>query len=122
MIPPKRPGMGGMKRNMLNHHIPDELNLYISYLPFLKRGGLFIPTEKNYKLGDEVFLLLSLLNEGDKTPVAGKVAWINPKGAQGNRPKGIGLHFGEMDDGKTKDKIEKLLVNYLKSEKATHTM
>ncbi len=122
MIPPKRPSMGGMKRNMLNHHIPDELNLYVSYLPFLKRGGLFIPTDKNYKLGDEVFLLLSLLNEGDKTPVAGKVAWINPKGAQGNRPKGIGLHFGEMDDGKTKDKIEKLLVNYLKSEKATHTM
>ncbi len=116
----KRPG--GMKRNMLSLHITDELTLYLSYLPFLKQGGLFVPTEKTYRLGDEVFLLLTLMNDGDKTPVAGKVVWINPKGAQGSRPAGIGIHFGEVDKGATREKIEKLLVNYSRSEKHTYSM
>lgn len=116
----KRPG--GMKRNMLSLHITDENILYLSYLPFLKQGGLFVPTEKNYRLGDEVFLLLTLMNDGDKTPVAGKVVWINPKGSQGNRPAGIGIHFGEVDKGATREKIEKLLVNYSRSEKPSYSM
>lgn len=118
----KRPGGGGMKRNMLTLHISDESTLYTSYLPFLKHGGLFIPTDKNYKLGDEVFLLLTLMNDNDKAPVAGKVVWINPKGAQGNRPAGIGIHFGEVDKGVTRDKIEKYLANLLRSERPTYTM
>lgn len=121
MIPKPRPG-GGMRRNMLTLHITSEDDLYKSFLPFLKYGGLFIPTNNTYKLGEEVFLLLTLLKESDKTPVAGKVVWINPKGAQGGRPPGIGVHFNEMDKGVTRDKIEKALANLLKSEKTTHTM
>ncbi len=116
----KRPG--GMRRNMLSLHITDESTLYNSYLPFLKHGGLFIPTEKNYKLGDEVFLLLTLMDEGEKMPVAGKVVWINPKGAQGSRPAGIGVHFGEMDNGKIRERVEKYLSSALRSNKSTHTM
>lgn len=118
---PIRPG-GGMKRNMLTLHIADEETLYKYFLPFLKYGGLFIPTNNSYKLGEEVFLLLTLLKDSERTPVAGKVVWINPKGAQGNRPAGIGLHFNEMDRGVTRDKIEKALANLLKSERPTCTM
>ncbi|MDY6993773.1 MAG: PilZ domain-containing protein [Pseudomonadota bacterium] len=113
---------GGMRRNMLTLSISDENTLYSSYLPFLKHGGLFIPTEKNYKLGDEVFVLLTLMNDGEKTPVAGKVVWINPKGVQGRRPQGIGVQFSEQDRGATRNKIEKYLANLLKSEKNTYTM
>ncbi len=116
----KRPG--GMKRNMLTVNIPDENTLYNSYLPFLKHGGLFITTDKSYRLGDEVFLLLTLLNDGEKTPIAGKVAWVNPRGAQGGRPAGIGVHFGELDKGATREKIEKALANLLKSDKRTYTI
>jgi type IV pilus assembly protein PilZ len=115
----KRPG--GMKRNMLTLNLTDEPTLYSSYLPFLKHGGLFIPTDKNYKIGDEVFLLLTLMND-DKTPVAGKVAWINPKGSSGGRPAGIGVHFGELDKGATREKIEKYLSTMLKSDKRTYTI
>ncbi|MCV6637358.1 PilZ domain-containing protein [Candidatus Albibeggiatoa sp. nov. NOAA] len=115
----KRPG--GMKRNMITLHIASEQELYASYLPFLKHGGLFIKTDKKYQLGDEVFLLLTLLQE-DKTPVAGKVVWINPKGTAGNRPQGIAVHFGELDNGKTRNKIEQLLAQLLRSEKPTYTM
>jgi len=113
---------GGPKRNMLQLHIPDEQTLYSSYLPFLKHGGLFIPTDKNYKLGDEVFLLLTLLSDGEKMPVAGKVVWVNPKGVRDRRPAGIGVHFGELDKGATRNKIEKALGALIKSEKGTYTM
>jgi type IV pilus assembly protein PilZ len=115
----KRPGR--MKRNMLTLNLTDEQTLYNSYLPFLKHGGLFIPTDKNYKIGDEVFLLLTLMND-DRTPVAGKVAWINPKGSSGGRPAGIGVHFGELDKGATREKIEKYLSAMLKSDKRTYTI
>jgi type IV pilus assembly protein PilZ len=112
---------GGMKKNMLNLSITDEQTLYNSYLPFLKRGGLFVPTERTYKLGNEVLLLLNLMNEG-KTPVAGEVVWMTPKGAAGGRPTGIGVHFSEKDNGATREKVEKALANLLSSDKKTYTM
>jgi type IV pilus assembly protein PilZ len=122
-----RPGGLGLRKNMLQLHIPDEQALYNSYLPFLKHGGLFLPITpaekiKNYKLGDEVFVLFTLLNDPDKMPVAGKVVWINPQGVQGRRPAGIGVHFGEMDKGATRTKIEKALGALIKSDKGTYTM
>lgn len=120
-IPGKKKGMG-MRRNMLTLHIDNEDKLYASYLPFLKNGGLFIPTDKSYKLGDEVFVLLTLLNDGDKSPVAGKVVWINPKGTTGGRPAGIGMHFGDLDNGATREKIEKIIAPKLKSDKKTYTI
>jgi len=62
------------------------------------------------------------MNDGEKVPIAGKVVWINPKGTQGNRPAGIGVHFGDMDKGATRQKIESLLANLMKSEKPTATI
>ncbi len=113
---------GMMGRGMLTLHIKDTDTLYKSYLPFLKNGGLFVPTEKKYKLGDEVFMLVTLMEEKEKIPVAGNVVWINPVRAQGNRPAGIGIHFGDRDDGKTRTKIEAMLVGKLRAEAATYTM
>ncbi|MBE9562721.1 MAG: PilZ domain-containing protein [Proteobacteria bacterium] len=117
----KKKRQRSMKHNMLTLNIPDDIKLYNSFLPFLKRGGLFYPTEKSYNLGDEVFLLLSFFDDVEKIPVAGKIAWINPKGAQGQRPAGIGVHFGELDNGKTRNKIENALVKIPK-DKRTFTM
>jgi type IV pilus assembly protein PilZ len=76
----------GPRNGILSLTIKDKSVLYAAYMPFIKNGGLFIPTNKSYKLGDEVFMLLNLMDEPEKIPVAGKVAWITPKGAQGNRP------------------------------------
>ncbi len=120
MVGLKKGGMMG--RGMLTLHIKDKEILYKSYLSFLKNGGLFVPTEKKYKLGDEVFMLVTLMEEKEKIPVAGNVVWINPKGTQGNRPAGIGVHFGDMDNGTTRTKIEAMLVGKLKAETATYTM
>jgi type IV pilus assembly protein PilZ len=91
-------------------------------MPFIKNGGLFIPTAKPYKLGDEVFMLLTLMDSKEKLPVAGRVVWITPKGAQGNKTAGIGVQFSELDKGATRMKIENQLAGALKSDRPTHTI
>jgi len=110
------------RQGILSLTIRDKSALYASYMPFVKNGGLFIPTAKSYKLGDEVFMLLTLTDSKDKLPVAGKVVWITPKGAQGNKTAGIGVQFSELDKGATKSKIEKQLAGALQSDRPTHTM
>lgn len=106
---------------ILSLAIKDKAVLYAAYMPFVKGGGIFIPTNKHYRLGDEVFMLLSLMDETEKMPIAGKIVWITPKGAQGNRTAGIGVQFIGQDDA-VRSKIETYLAGALKSERPTHTM
>ncbi|MBJ2350179.1 MULTISPECIES: PilZ domain-containing protein [Pseudomonas] len=111
----------GPRNGILSLTIKDKSVLYAAYMPFIKNGGLFIPTNKNYRLGDEVFMLLSLMDEAEKIPVAGKVIWITPKGAQGNRAAGVGVQFNEGDNS-ARNQIETHLAGSLKSDRPTHTM
>lgn len=113
---------GGGRPGILTMNIKDKDALYVAYMPFVKNGGLFIPTSKSYKMGDEVFLLLTLLDNQERLPVAGKVIWITPQGAQGKRTQGIGIQFDPKDNGMTLQKIETVLAGSLASEKPTHTM
>ena len=96
--------------------------MYAAYMPFISGGGLFIPTKKNYQLGDEVFMLLTLMDEPEKIPVAGKIIWITPIGAQGNRAAGIGVQFSDQDEGTARNKIETYLAGALEADRPTHTM
>ena len=114
--------MAAPKPGILSLTIRDKSALYASYMPFVRNGGLFIPTTKNYKLGDEVFMLLTLMEDKEKLPIAGKIVWVTPKGAQGNRAAGIGVQFSDLDKGQTRNKIENVLAAALKSERQTHTM
>ena len=70
----------GPRNGILSLTIKDKSVLYAAYMPFIRNGGLFIPTNKSYKLGDEVFMLLNLMDEPEKIPVAGKVVWITQRG------------------------------------------
>ena len=115
MAAPARPGM-------LSCTIKDKGTLYQSYMPFVKNGGLFIPTDKNFGLGDEVFMLLTLMDSGAKLPVAGTIIWVTPPGAQGNRKSGVGVQFSDKDNGETGRKIETFLAGALNSDRITHTM
>ncbi len=107
---------------ILSLSIKEKNSLYAAYIPFIKNGGLFIPTGKPYQLGDEVFILLHLMDEPDRIPVAGKVVWVTPRGASGSRTPGIGVQFNPDDKGGTRQKIEDLLGGSLNTEKPTHTM
>ncbi|UCB54017.1 MAG: PilZ domain-containing protein [Thiotrichales bacterium] len=113
--PAARPGM-------LSLSIKDKASLYAAYMPYVTNGGLFIPTTKKYDLGDEVFMLLTLMDDKERLPVAGKIIWITPQGAQGNRSAGVGVQFSFQDKGATRNKIETHLAGALKSDRITHTM
>ena len=113
--PAARPGM-------LSLSIKDKSSLYASYMPYVKNGGLFIPTNKKYKLGDEVFMLLTLMDDVERLPVAGKIIWMTPPGSHGSRATGVGVQFSHQDKGATRNKIETHLAGALKAERITHTM
>ena len=110
------------RQGILSLTIKDKSALYAAYMPFVRNGGLFIPTNKSYGLGDEVFMLLTLMEETEKLPVAGKIIWVTPKGAQGNRAAGIGVQFSDQDGGAARTKIDTYLAGALKSDRQTHTM
>lgn len=113
---------GSQRQGILSLTIKDKGALYAAYMPYVKGGGLFIPTTKQYQLGDELFILLSLMDETEKVPIVGRVVWITPKGAQGNRPAGIGVQFSDKDGGVARKKIETYLAGALESDRSTHTM
>ncbi|MDO8962361.1 MAG: PilZ domain-containing protein [Methylophilus sp.] len=110
------------KPGVLSLAIKEKAALYAAYMPYVKGGGLFIPTNKNFKMGEEVFMLLSLVDDPVKLKVVGKVIWVSPS-AVNNRPQGIGVQFSEKDGGiEVKNKIESILGGALKSNRPTHTM
>lgn len=117
-------GAGGVgSQGILPVVIKDKNTLYQSYMSFVKGGGLFVPTNKRYNLGDEVFLLLTLPEETERVATTGRVVWITPIAAQGNRPAGIGVQFTENADGdNARTKIETLLAGLQGGDKPTHTM
>jgi type IV pilus assembly protein PilZ len=96
--------------------------LYAAYIPGFLDGGLFVPTNRDYKLVDDVYLLLSLPEDNQRYPVAGKVAWITPPNAPGGRTQGVGVRF--PNDEKTrliKLRIEEILGTQISSSKPTQT-
>lgn len=117
-----KPAPATGRQGIMSLSLKDKGALYAAYMPFIKNGGMFIPSAKTYQLGDEVFILLTLMDETEKLPVAGRVVWLTPKGAQGNRPAGIGVQFSEIDGGATRIKIEGYLAGLLQAERATNTL
>ena len=111
------------RQGILSLAVKDKAALYSAYMPFVKNGGIFVPTPKRYFLGDEVFLLLTLPDSSDRLPIAGKVVWVTPAGAQGNRTAGIGVQFPEGSEGEmVKSRVEILLAGTLNADKPTQTM
>jgi type IV pilus assembly protein PilZ len=114
---------GQVRPGVLSLSIKERSALFAAYMPFIKGGGLFIPTNKSYKMGEEVFMLLSLMDDPVKLPVSGKVVWMTPAGAHGSRTQGVGVQFAFNESGKAaQNKIEGLLGGSLKSARPTHTM
>ncbi|MEW6120812.1 MAG: PilZ domain-containing protein [Pseudomonadota bacterium] len=112
-----------VRPGVLSLSIKEKSALFAAYMPFVKGGGLFIPTNKTYKMGEEVFMLLTLMEDPAKLPVSGKVIWISPSGAHGGRTQGVGVQFAFNESGKmAQNKIEGLLGGSLKSTRPTHTM
>ena len=109
--------------SVLSLAIKEKAALYAAYMPFLKNAGIFVPTNKSYKIGDQIYLILTLMDDPNKYPIEGKVAWITPAGALNSKAQGIGVHFPDDESGaRVKLRIEELLGAALRSSRATHTL
>ena len=94
--------------------IRSKAALYAAWVPLLKGGGIFIPSTRSHSLGEEILILLTLLDDPNKIPLQGVVAWINPAHTTGNRPQGIGREL--------RKKVEGLLAGARQSSRPTHTL
>ena len=109
--------------SVLSLNINSKSALYAAYMSFLTNGGIFVPTPRQHQLGDEVFMLLQLMDDPTKHPVAASVVWITPPGAQGGKTQGIGVHFSADESGKAlRARIEQILAGHLGSNRPTHTL
>lgn len=104
-------------------NIKEKAALYAAYIPFFEEGGIFVPTTREYKLGDDVYVLLTLPEDPQRYPVAGRVAWVTPARASGNRTQGVGIQFPKDEKSRQlKLKIEEILGTALASDKPTQTI
>jgi type IV pilus assembly protein PilZ len=109
--------------SVMSLSIRERSALYAAYMPFLQNGGVFVPGNRSCQLGEEVFLLLNLMQDEARYPVAGKVVWITPAGAANNHTQGIGVQFPADDAGRrVRQRIEEILGTALGSSRPTHTM
>lgn len=112
-----------MKPSVLSFNIKDKNALYSAFMPHVLNGGLFIPTDRPYRLGDEVYMLLGLPEETETLPIAGEVVWITPPSAMGGRMQGVGIRFKDDENGRfAKSRIEGIVAGMPKSSRPTHTM
>ena len=114
--PVKRP-------DVISLNLKGKSALYAAYMPLLKGGGLFMESKRNHRLGDEILVVLTFLDEPAKIPLVGTVVWINPAHTTGNRPQGVGIQLPDSDSGKElKKKIEGILAPVMQSGRPTHTL
>lgn len=103
--------------------IKEKAALYAAYIPLFTEGGIFIPTTREYRLGDDVYVLLQLPDDTQRYPIAGKVAWVTPARAAGGRTQGVGVQFPKDEKSRLlKNKIEEILGAHLGSDRSTQTI
>ncbi len=123
LAPAQSPASGGARPAVIQLVFREKGALYAAYMPLLSDGGLFVPTQRDYRLGDDIYLLLSLPDDPQRFPVAGKVAWLTPVNASGGRTQGVGVRFPNDDKSRQlKARIEEILGTSISSSKPTQTL
>ena len=103
--------------------IKEKGALYAAYIPLFTEGGMFIPTTRDYQLGEDIYVLLTLPEDTQRYPSAGRVAWVTPARAAGNRTQGVGIQFPKDEKSRQlKARIEEILGSHLASERPTQTI
>lgn len=113
----------GARPSVIQLVFREKSALYAAYIPAFSEGGLFVPTTRDYKLGEDVYLLLALPEDNQRYPVAGKVAWLTPPNASGGRTQGVGVRFpGDEKTRLIRVRIEEILGTAISSSKPTQTL
>lgn len=120
---PSTPSGAGVRPSVIQLAIKEKAALYAAYIPLFDEGGIFVPTTRSHRLGDEVYLLMALPDDVQRYPVVGQVAWVTPAGASGNRTQGIGVRFpADEKSRQLKLRIEQILGSHLGSDRPTQTV
>lgn len=123
--PPPAVAPAGAPGRMMSLRLESKPIIYSSYMSFVEHGGVFLPTDDKFTMGEEVLLVLELVGPGktEKLFIKTNVCWINANPSASGRPKGIGLAFTNDESGlKAKAIIEAILTGLLQNERATYTL
>ena len=108
---------------MLSLTLGDKNTAASFYMPFIKGGAVFVASDKEYSLGDAVFVLLTVGEDAKKFPINGKVVWICSANARGDKAQGIGVQFPKDDSGEgARVAIEQMIGKMRASMKKTATL
>jgi type IV pilus assembly protein PilZ len=117
------PAAGASRPSVIQLVFRERGALYAAYMPMFSEGGIFVPTTRDYKLGEDIYLLLSLPDDPQRYPVAGKVGWITPANASGGRTQGVGVRFPSDEKSRAlRQRIEEALGTSISSVKPTQTI
>ena len=99
----------------LTHRFSTVGELREAHMPFVRDGGLFIPTDNQFHLGDTVTVSITLPD--DQTFVfSGEVIWITPKSIHSSQHHpGIGIQCND-DEGEAFQKAMQQSLSGLKDE------
>ena len=115
------PSESGSRARTVSVSINDARTLRAAYMPFLTNMGLFIPTTKEYAMGDEIFLVLKLIDD-EQFALAGTVVWVTPADAQSSRTKGVGVQFKGPEGKRLQERVTMVLGDSDTQHGATHTL
>jgi type IV pilus assembly protein PilZ len=120
---PNGPATPAARPSVIQLVFREKTALYAAYMPMFSEGGIFVPTTRDYRLGEDIYLLLSLPDDPQRYPVAGKVGWITPANASGGRTQGVGVRFPADEKSRAlRQRIEDSLGTSLASAKPTQTI
>lgn len=112
-----------LRPSVMQLTLKDRAALYAAYIPAFTDGGIFSVTSREYALGDELYVLLTLPDDPQRYAIAGIVAWITPANTQSGRAQGVGIRFpSDANSANVKRKIEALLGPMLLSERPNQTL
>ena len=110
---------------VLPFNIKEKGLLYATYMSMIQNGAIFVPTNKDLRLGDSVFVMLTLpekLTGDERFPIHGKVIWWTPPRAMYQRVQGVGVQFPDSPESEhLRAKIESMLGAHIGSERETQT-
>lgn len=108
--------------SLISLSIKEKGALYAAFMPFVENGGLFVPTPRPAQIGDELYVILTLMDDPTKVAIPGRVAWVTPAGST-RRQQGIGIQFSKTEAAiQARAKIEDLIGAALKSSRVSNTV
>lgn len=113
---------GASRASLLQFSPKDANTLYAHYIKKFTYGGIFVPTARDFDMGAEVIVALTLPQRPELFALGGRVAWITPAKAPYGRSQGVGIAFDDDEKSKAvREAVAGILGDLLQSGRGTQT-